>query len=84
MGTGVPPVQTARSAEAATALANALTLFEAALRLLSPFMPFLTEELWHAVYDGNPLAKSIALSRFPQSDHVQISADAEYEMAALQ
>jgi valyl-tRNA synthetase len=28
-------------------------------------MPFLTEELWHAVYDGNPPAKSIALTRFP-------------------
>jgi valyl-tRNA synthetase len=27
-------------------------------------MPFLTEELWHAVYDGNPPAKSIALTRF--------------------
>jgi valyl-tRNA synthetase len=53
-----------------TALAlNALvTVFEAALRLLSPFMPFLTEELWHALY-GNigatVPAKSIALTRYP-------------------
>ena len=34
--------------------------------MLSPVMPFLTEELWHAVYDGKPPAKSIALTRYPQ------------------
>jgi valyl-tRNA synthetase len=28
-------------------------------------MPFLTEELWHAVYDSNSPAKSIALTRYP-------------------
>jgi valyl-tRNA synthetase len=48
---------------------NALVgVFEAALRLLSPFMPFLTEELWHALYAsvGSPSpAKSIALTRYP-------------------
>jgi valyl-tRNA synthetase len=42
-----------------------LEVFETSLRLLSPFMPFLTEELWHAVYDGDPPAKSIALTRYP-------------------
>jgi valyl-tRNA synthetase len=30
-------------------------------------MPFITEEIWQAVYDGNPPAKSIALSRYPIS-----------------
>ena len=49
------------------ALTTLLSTFEAALRLLSPFMPFITEELWHAVYDGKPPAKSIALSRYPQA-----------------
>jgi valyl-tRNA synthetase len=53
---------------AAAALTTLVSVFEAALRLLSPFMPFLTEELWHAVYDGNPPAKSIALTRYPQAD----------------
>ena len=30
-------------------------------------MPFLTEEIWHALYDGTPPAKSIALTRYPQA-----------------
>ena len=42
-------------------------VFEAALRLLSPFMPFITEEIWHALYNGAPPAKSIALTRYPQA-----------------
>jgi valyl-tRNA synthetase len=50
------------------ALTTLVAVFETSLRLLSPFMPFLTEELWHAVYDGNPPAKSIALTRYPQGD----------------
>jgi valyl-tRNA synthetase len=48
---------------------NALIqVFEAALRLLSPFMPFLTEELWHALHasiGAKAPAKSIALTRYP-------------------
>jgi valyl-tRNA synthetase len=35
---------------AAITLNALVSVFEAALRLLSPFMPFLTEELWHALY----------------------------------
>jgi valyl-tRNA synthetase len=49
-----------------------VTVFEAALRLLSPFMPFLTEELWHSLYamlEQPSPAKSIALSRYPQSNY---------------
>jgi valyl-tRNA synthetase len=48
-------------------LTTLVAVFEASLRLLSPFMPFLTEELWHAVYDGVPPAKSIALTGYPQT-----------------
>ena len=46
-------------------LSTLLLVFESSLRMLSPFMPFLTEELWHAVWEGNPSAKSIALAIFP-------------------
>jgi valyl-tRNA synthetase len=48
-----------------SALTTLLQIFESALRLLSPIMPFLTEELWHALYEGEPPAKSIALTRYP-------------------
>ncbi len=54
----------------AITLGALVSVFEAALRLLSPFMPFLTEELWHALYAsiGTEIpAKSIALTRFPQA-----------------
>ena len=57
--------ETADKAATKAALSTLVQVFECALRLLSPFMPFLTEELWHAVYDGNPSAKSIALTRYP-------------------
>ena len=59
--------ETADKTQTKAALTTLVSVFEAALRLLSPFMPFLTEELWHAVYDGNPPAKSIALTRYPQT-----------------
>jgi len=61
---------------------NALVaVFEAALRLLSPFMPFLTEELWHALYAsvGTEIpAKSIALTSYPQA------ADFASDLASVQ
>ncbi len=40
--------------QARIAYANLISIFEGALRMLSPFMPFITEEIWHAVYDGKP------------------------------
>ncbi|MGA8878171.1 MAG: valine--tRNA ligase, partial [Candidatus Korobacteraceae bacterium] len=70
--------------QARSAYENLISIFEGALRLLSPFMPFITEELWHAVYDGQPPAKSIALAAYPLADPGQMNPDAETEMAILQ
>jgi valyl-tRNA synthetase len=69
---------------AQAALTTLLQSFESALRLLSPFMPFLTEELWHAFYNGEPPAKSIALSRYPQPESALQSAETERHFALLQ
>jgi len=69
---------------ARTAGANLLGIFEAALRLLHPVMPFITEEIWQAIYDGNPQLKSIALAPYPQADEKQLNLAAETEMAILQ
>jgi valyl-tRNA synthetase len=63
---------------------NLVTLFEGALRLLHPVMPFITEEIWHAVYDGKPPLASIALAAYPQADEVRVDLEAETEMAILQ
>ena len=68
----------------AKTLANLTTLFEASLRLLHPVMPFITEEIWHAMYDGNPPGKSIALAPYPQADEMQFDTAAEIQMAILQ
>jgi valyl-tRNA synthetase len=64
---------------------NLLTVFEAALRLLHPFMPFLTEELWQRL--GNPGATrpaSIALAPYPQYRPEAADLKAEHEMRQLQ
>jgi valyl-tRNA synthetase len=74
----------ARLAGTRSALDTLVQVFEAALRLLSPFMPFLTEELWHAVYDGNPPAKSIALTKYPFKDQTMIDNDVLSQMELVQ
>jgi valyl-tRNA synthetase len=69
---------------ARVACSNLVSVFESALRLLHPVMPFLTEEIWHAMYDGQPPVKSIALAAYPQADDKLIDLAAETEMAILQ
>jgi valyl-tRNA synthetase len=72
------------TATARIACANLVNLFEASLRLLHPVMPFITEEIWHAIYDGKPPLKSIALAAYPAAEEKQIDLAAETEMAILQ
>ena len=57
--------ETANKEQTTVALTTLVRVFEAALRLLSPFMPFITEEIWQKLYEGNPPVRSIALSTYP-------------------
>jgi valyl-tRNA synthetase len=69
---------------AGIACGNLVSLFEASLRLLHPVMPFITEEIWHSIYDENPPLKSIALAAYPQADEKQFDLAAETSMAIVQ
>jgi valyl-tRNA synthetase len=74
----------AQKKETEAALLTLVAVFESALRLLSPFMPFITEEIWQALYDGKPPAKSIALTTYPQPAAMTDAAGATTQMASLQ
>jgi valyl-tRNA synthetase len=66
------------------ACANLVNLFDASLRLLHPVMPFITEEIWQAIYEEKPELKSIAFAPYPRADEEQVDLAAEAEMAILQ
>ncbi len=71
--------------EAEKSLRTLIATFESSLRLLSPFMPFITEELWHNLYNGAPPCKSIALAEYPaDKEPFQIQAGVAAEVADLQ
>ncbi len=76
--------ETADRNAAQSALATLIGVFESALRLLSPFMPFITEEIWHALYDQRAPAASIALTRYPQPAAEHIDTEFERNMTLLQ
>ena len=70
---------------ASQTLAALFEVFGAALRLLSPFMPFITEELWqHPAFSKPAGQQSIALSRYPQAADFPTDAAAEADMTLLQ
>ncbi|HEX4036904.1 MAG TPA: valine--tRNA ligase [Acidobacteriaceae bacterium] len=77
-------LDSADSARRARAMLVLLAVFESALRMLSPFMPFLTEELWHAYYQGHAPAKSIAVMPYPYTENPAPGREAEAEMELLQ
>ena len=74
----------ANKAVTTAALTTLMQVFEASLRLLSPFMPFLTEEIWHAIYENNAPARSIALTPYPTTGAGAIEPCWESEMGLLQ
>ncbi len=78
-----PELQNTDRERAIVAWKNLFAAFDAALRLLHPFMPFLTEELWHQL-PQKAGAKSIALDRFPEGRADWKNASAVAEVAIIQ
>ncbi|HST54010.1 MAG TPA: valine--tRNA ligase [Pyrinomonadaceae bacterium] len=76
------------------ARSRVLTVLEQALRLLHPFMPFITEELWqrlpgvgaeslHAAYRESDVTPTVMLASFPQAGETLIDERAESEMRSV-
>ncbi|MCL5030799.1 MAG: valine--tRNA ligase [Bacteroidetes bacterium] len=64
-------------------LTRALGIFENLLKLVHPFMPFITEELWQLIEKRNN-GESISISNYPQLDKSLINSEAEHEMNFIQ
>jgi len=56
--------------ERTTAIYTLLYVLEKALRILHPFMPYITEELWHRL--PNTEGESISLTEFPEKNEEEI------------
>ena len=65
-----------------TALYVLSYVLEHTLRLLHPFMPFLTEEIWQKVPHDESV-RSIMISEWPTVDENAIDADVEAQMTAI-
>ena len=78
-----PELQNADRERAIVAWKNLFAAFDAALRLLHPFMPFLTEELWHQL-PQKAGAKSIALDAYPEARAAWVDAEALREYGLVQ
>ncbi len=70
-----------------TAQATLVMVLECALRLLHPYMPFVTEEIWQHLKAAWPAGKlwgeSLMISRWPEADGAQLDDEAEADMDLL-
>jgi len=60
------------------------TVLETTMRLLHPFSPFVTEEIWQKLPKPPQLPGSLMITVFPRGDASWIDAGAEAEMQLLQ
>ncbi|EYF05571.1 valine--tRNA ligase [Chondromyces apiculatus] len=79
------PVFADRTSAAAIETRDVLAYtLEAALRLLHPFVPFITEELWHRLPRPESPPLSLGLAHFPDDTVAPRDAAAERDMAVVQ
>jgi valyl-tRNA synthetase len=74
----------------AMAQAVLVRVLDASLKLLHPFAPFVSEEIWLALrpllklLDGSDPADSILLAGWPETDEARVDSAVEAEFAAMQ
>jgi valyl-tRNA synthetase len=76
-------IELAKLRNTAAAWRNLAAALENALRLLHPFMPFITEELWQRLTHSDG-SQSISMQDYPRCDAMFLDDDAEKQMQALQ
>lgn len=62
---------------------HAIDIFEDAIKLLHPVMPFITEELWQGIKSRKE-GESITVSDMPKLNETEINRDAEDGVTAIQ
>jgi len=76
-----------RSKEAPSPLPVLVRVLETSLRLLHPFMPFVTEELWQSLKQrlpsGSQATESIMLAAYPEADEKAADLQAERIMESV-
>ncbi|HLP15169.1 MAG TPA: valine--tRNA ligase [Bacteroidota bacterium] len=64
-------------------ITRALSIYEETLKLLHPFMPFITEEIWQGLSERGT-DESIMVASLPQADETLIDTEMERSMEFLQ
>tara|TARA_R110000796_G_scaffold41772_2_gene103391 strand:- start:54028 stop:56658 length:2631 start_codon:yes stop_codon:yes gene_type:complete len=58
-----------------------ITIFENNLKLLHPFMPFLTEEIWQHITDRKP-EEALVISKWPEANPINENLISSFDFAA--
>ncbi len=69
--------------EKSAVLTRAISLYEEMLKLVHPFMPFITEEIWQLL-DERKNGESISVSDFPEFKENLLDQNAEKEISFVQ
>ncbi len=64
-------------------LTRAIKHFDNMLKMIHPFMPFVSEELWNLIEERKE-GESISIAEFPKVDETKINKDAESKMEFVQ
>src|SRR5690606_28873777 len=59
---------------------SVITLFENNLKILHPFMPFLTEEIWQYIKERTP-EEALIISKWPEAKSINTSLVTQFEFA---